>query len=183
MLAKTFILLAITFIPLAIASPVPAQAQTCATTSDVLAKLAGSQSTLQRLSNSIEGVAPSDQEFILNEERLALESRNRARFRAISSHRHYQAAKFHAEIKKATSRLSQIRIASDAKSFSIIAAEVLGSFYSIGTAATNYMEADRARDRPILSQNDRENLYFLIEVARLDLTNLTRCAIEAIPIR
>lgn len=158
----------------------PAHAQSCTVPGELSDRLDQTQQKLDRIGRSIEGVPPGDRDFILQEEKAALDSRNSARFRVIAAHRYYAAAKAHAEIEAVRAHLARARSNLSGRRPAQHAIDALRGYAELSRKLHEYIDNDAQRAEPILSRTARQDLYFLLQITASDIANAAKCAVDLI---
>jgi hypothetical protein len=104
---------------------------------------------------AVEKVPPAEAEYIREEKRLALEQNNMARFNLIFSHRFYHPLDFHDDFDVVAENLRAARSAKDGKNVARYLVVALSRLGSLSESMKAYIDFDRSRQPPVLSEDKR----------------------------
>lgn len=127
----------------------------------------------------VETVPPDEAEYIHNEAKIALEQQNRARFNAVAGRRYYAALQFHDEAKVIVQNMTAARSTSgrDLARYLVVA---LSGFVDLNDATKSYIDADRKRNTPVLSEESRSTIYYRLPFAKSQTVSLLQCVISVL---
>jgi hypothetical protein len=116
----------------------------------------------------VETVPPDEAEYIHNEAKIALEQQSRARFNAVAGRRYYAALQFHDQAKVVVQNLTAARSASgrDLARYLVV---VLAGLVDLNDATKSYIDADRKRSTPVLTEESRSAIYDRLPTAKSQL--------------
>ncbi|MBR0714786.1 hypothetical protein [Bradyrhizobium liaoningense] len=129
--------------------------------------------------NSVEAVPPDEAEYMRTEARTALELRNRARFNAVASRRYYPALQFHDDAKVVMDNVTTARSAAG-RDLARLLVVVLGRLVDMNHRMHEYIDADGKRNAPVLTQKNRDTMYFNLPVAKDQTVSLLQCVISVL---
>lgn len=125
----------------------------------------------------VETVPPDEAEYIHNEAKIALEQQNEARFNAVAGRRYYAALQFHDEAKVVVQNLTAARSAAgrDLARYLVV---VLSGWVDLNDATKSYINADRKRSTPVLTDEGRSTIYYRLPFAKSQTVSLLQCVIS-----
>jgi hypothetical protein len=127
---------------------------------------------------AVEKVPPAEAEYIREEKRLALEQNNMARFNLIFSHRFYHPLDFHDDFDVVAENLRAARSAKDGKNVARYLVVALSRLGSLSESVKAYIDFDRSRQPPVLSEDKRKELFLLLPLIKGQTTSLLQCVIS-----
>jgi hypothetical protein len=134
---------------------------------------------IRSISDIVEMVPPDEANYIHNEARIALEQQNRARFNTVAGRRYYAALQFHDDAKVVVQNLTAARSASgrDLARYLVV---VLSGFIDFNNATKSYIDADRKRNSPVLTEENRSTMYYDLPFAKSQTVSLLQCVISVL---
>ncbi|MGY4466951.1 hypothetical protein ACVWWK_002633 [Bradyrhizobium sp. LB9.1b] len=105
-----------------------------------------------------------------------MEQQNEPRFNAVAGRRYYAALQFHDKAKVVVQSLTAARAASgrDLARYLVV---VLSGWVDLNDATKSYINADRKRSTPVLTEG-RGTIYYRLSSAKSQTVNLLQCVIS-----
>ena len=174
-------LLVFTCAALCTSSPTSAQSlgdAKCKQLDDVVGRIDDLLRPLDPIGKAVEKVPPAEAKYIREEERLAMEQNNKARFDLISSNSFYHPLHFHEDFDVVVENLRAARSAKDGKEDARYLVVALSRLGSLSESTKAYIDFDRSRQPSVLSADTRQSMYFYLPVIRGQTTSLLQCVIS-----
>jgi hypothetical protein len=153
--------------------------QQCKNPQYTASKVAEIRTSIARLNDAVEMVPPEEAEYIRAESKQAMAQQNRVRFNAVVKRHYYPALEFHTDAKVALDNLDAAKNATG-KDLARYLVVVLSRLGELSSSMSNFMDADKSRPSPTLTDEMRQTMYYFLPSAKSQSVSLLQCVISVL---